>query len=43
MLEDAGTWHTSELTFCFDNTARCAQGTGNRPEAQVLTRRMTAA
>ena len=30
MLEDAGAWHTAELAFCFDNTARCAQGTGQR-------------
>ena len=36
MLEDAGAWHTAELAFCFDNTARCAQGTGNGPEAQAL-------
>ena len=43
MLEDAGAWHTSELAFCFDNTARCAQGMGTRPEAQVLARRMATA
>ena len=43
MLEDAGAWHTSELAFCFDNTARCAQGTGNGPEAQQLARRMATA
>jgi para-nitrobenzyl esterase len=43
MLEDAGAWHTSELAFCFDNTARCAQGTGNGPEAQALARRMATA
>ena len=30
MLEDAGAWHTAELAFCFDNTARCAQGHGQR-------------
>ena len=36
MLEDAGAWHTAELAFCFDNTARCAQGTGNGPRAQAL-------
>src|SRR6187401_250655 len=43
MLEDAGAWHTSELAFCFDNTARCAQGTGNGPEAQALAKRMATA
>lgn len=43
MLEDAGAWHTAELAFCFDNTARCAQGTGNGPEAQALARTMATA
>lgn len=43
MLEDAGAWHTAELAFCFDNTARCAQGTGNGPEAQALARAMATA
>lgn len=43
MLEDAGAWHTAELAFCFDNTARCAQGTGNGPEAQALARKMATA
>ena len=43
MLEDAGAWHTAELAFCFDNTARCAQGTGNGPEAQALAKKMAAA
>lgn len=43
MLEDAGAWHTAELAFCFDNTARCAQGTGNGPEAQALASRMASA
>ena len=43
MLEDAGAWHTSELAFCFDNTARCAQGTGNGPEAQALAKKMATA
>ena len=43
MLEDAGAWHTAELAFCFDNTARCAQGTGNGPGAQALARRMATA
>jgi para-nitrobenzyl esterase len=43
MLEDAGAWHTAELAFCFDNTARCAQGTGNGPGAQALARKMATA
>ena len=43
MLEDAGAWHTAELAFCFDNTARCSQGTGNGPEAQALARKMATA
>jgi para-nitrobenzyl esterase len=43
MLEDAGAWHTAELAFCFDNTARCSQGTGNTPEAQGLARKMATA
>src|SRR4051812_20252363 len=36
----AGAWHTAELQFCFDNTKRCEQGTGNTPEAQALARKM---
>jgi para-nitrobenzyl esterase len=43
MLEDAGAWHTSELAFCFDNTKRCEQGTGDTPEAQALAKKMAAA
>src|SRR5215472_1826730 len=43
MLEDAGAWHTAELAFCFDNTKRCEQGTGNTPEAQALARKMAPA
>ena len=43
MLEDAGAWHTAELAFCFDNTKRCEQGTGNTPEAQKLAKTMAAA
>jgi para-nitrobenzyl esterase len=43
MLEDSGAWHTSELAFCFDNTKRCEQGTGNTPEAQALGRKMATA
>ena len=35
-----GAWHTAELPFCFDNTKRCEQGTGNTPEAQVLAKKM---
>ncbi len=43
MLEDAGAWHTAELAFCFDNTQRCEQGTGNTPEAQKLAKKMATA
>ena len=38
-----GAWHTAELQFCFDNTKRCEQGTGNTPEAQVLAKKMASA
>lgn len=38
-----GAWHTAELAFCFDNTALCAQGTGNTPSAQRLARTMATA
>ncbi len=38
----AGAWHTAELQFCFDNTKRCEQGTGNTPEAQALANKMAA-
>ncbi|MGA2851673.1 MAG: carboxylesterase family protein, partial [Terracidiphilus sp.] len=38
----AGAWHTAELQFCFDNTKRCEQGTGNTPEAQALAKEMAA-
>ena len=37
-----GAWHTADLQFCFDNTKRCEQGTGNTPEAQALARKMAA-
>jgi para-nitrobenzyl esterase len=37
-----GAWHTADLQFCFDNTKRCEQGTGNTTEAQVLARNMAA-
>jgi para-nitrobenzyl esterase len=43
MLEDAGAWHTAELAFCFDNTKRCEQGTGNTREAQRIARQMAGA
>ncbi len=43
MLEDAGAWHTAELAFCFDNTKRAEQGTGNGPEAQALAKKMATA
>jgi para-nitrobenzyl esterase len=39
----AGAWHTSELAFCFDNTKRCEQGTGNTSEAQALAKKMATA
>ena len=35
-----GAWHTAELQFCFDNTKRCEQGTGNTSEAQILAKKM---
>jgi len=38
-----GAWHTAELAFCFDNTKRCEQGTGNTPEAQKLAKTMSTA
>ncbi len=38
-----GAWHTAELQFCFDNTKRCEQGTGNTPEAQALAGKMATA
>jgi para-nitrobenzyl esterase len=38
-----GAWHTAELQFCFDNTKRCEQGTGNTPEAQGLAKKMASA
>lgn len=43
MLEEAGAWHTAELAFCFDNTKRCEQGTGNTREAQKLAKIMATA
>ncbi len=38
-----GAWHSAELAFCFDNTQRCAQGTGNTPQAQALAHKMAGA
>ncbi len=38
-----GTWHTAEFQFCFDDTKRCKQGTGNTPEAQALAKKMATA
>jgi len=40
---DAGAWHTADLAFCFDNTKRCEQATGNTPEAQALAGKMATA
>ena len=37
-----GAWHSADLQFCFDNTRRCEQGTGNTPEAQALAKKMAA-
>jgi Carboxylesterase type B len=37
-----GAWHTADLQFCFDNTKRCEQGTGNTPDAQALGKKMAA-
>jgi para-nitrobenzyl esterase len=31
------------LQFCFDNTKRCEQGTGNTPQAQALAKKMATA
>ena len=39
----SGAYHTSELAFCFDNTQRCAQQTGNTPQAMALAKAMSAA
>jgi para-nitrobenzyl esterase len=38
-----GAWHTAELAFCFDNTKRCEQGTGNTSEALALAKKMASA
>ena len=39
----AGAWHTAELAFCFDNTRRREQGTGDTPEARALAKKMASA
>lgn len=39
----AGAWHTAELAFCFDNTRRCDQGTGDTPQARALATKMAGA
>ena len=31
-----GAYHTSEIAFCFDNTKRCDQATGDTPDARAL-------
>jgi para-nitrobenzyl esterase len=38
-----GAWHTADLAFCFDNTKRCAQATGNSAQAQALATKMAVA
>ena len=40
---ECGAWHTAELAFCFDNTKRCRQGTGDTPQAQALAKTMSSA
>ncbi|MBU6297912.1 MAG: carboxylesterase/lipase family protein [Alphaproteobacteria bacterium] len=39
----AGAWHTADLAFCFDNTRRCEQGTGDTPKARVVALKMATA
>jgi para-nitrobenzyl esterase len=39
----SGAYHTAELAFCFDNTARCGQQTGDTAEAQTLAALMGSA
>lgn len=36
-----GAFHCLDLAFCFDNTARCAQATGNTAGARVLAAQMS--
>lgn len=38
-----GAYHTSEIAFCFDNTKRCDQATGDSPDARALAGSMAAA
>lgn len=37
-----GAYHNSELAFCFDNTKRCDQGTGDTSDARALAGSMAA-
>ena len=43
MLEGCGRVAHRRTAFCFDNTKRCEQGTGNTPEAQALAKKMATA
>lgn len=36
-----GAFHCLDLAFCFDNTARCAQATGNTANARALAAQMS--
>ena len=38
-----GAYHTSEIAFCFDNTRRCDQATGDSPDARALAAAMAGA
>jgi para-nitrobenzyl esterase len=38
-----GAYHTSEIAFCFDNTKRCDQETGDTPDARALAGSMAGA
>ncbi|GAA0525333.1 para-nitrobenzyl esterase [Rhizomicrobium palustre] len=38
-----GAWHTAELAFCFDNTKRCEQATGDTAEARAIAKKMATA
>ncbi|MDB5437705.1 MAG: Carboxylesterase, type [Caulobacteraceae bacterium] len=39
----SGSFHTMDLAFCFDNTARCEQATGDTPSARALATKMSQA
>lgn len=39
----SGSFHTMDLAFCFDNTARCEQATGDTPAARALATKMSQA